>query len=475
MRIRYCILLLFALCSLSLSAQMGGVDWCDLLGSDFTDREVCEKCAAQQKAPDYYCDCHTGFQMYYGLDTIISDTTWLWTKVKDVRYTGISAFWFSDSPVKIEAFIQCVQVTPYMEAQVGANRIYTLDNSGIQKIINEANLGSAIDNFKIRFRVYPTKKGGSGRFIALRYGEGLRSTCDTEVFPVYFGIKYPLSYSENVYQLTPDRIPASPFFVQWRQEKGKPAVMSISVGECTVAPVVKDVQLIDSTKVYFPPAGLLQKAKDENKTLFFHCAHADDVYGTLMFVNPVRWETTRIDTSLCLGKGLDLLTNVFFEDTVYRDTAWVRDNICALTEYNLTVTQPEPQDTTVTLTADELRNYRFLGFRRFSAFGTYDVYHEKEGECTDLYHVNVVENVLSATEDANAVFTVAPTGAMAGQPIELSLTAAAQVTLTDLLGRTIYAATLYPGTHMITIDAAGNYFLQLRTNRAVYNQRLMVK
>ena len=63
MRIRYYILLLFVLCSFSLSAQMGGVDWCDLFGSDFTDREVCEMCAAQQKAPDYYCDCHTGFQM----------------------------------------------------------------------------------------------------------------------------------------------------------------------------------------------------------------------------------------------------------------------------------------------------------------------------------------------------------------------------------------------------------------------------
>ena len=471
MRIRYCILLLFALCSLSLSAQ---IDWC---GRDFTDRASCENCAALQKAPDYYCDCHMGSHLYYGLDTIIADTTWLWAQVKDVRNMGISAFWFSDSPVKIEAYLQCVQVSPYVETQVSANRIYSLDNAGIQDILKQfGNLGaSVLDQYKIRFRVYPTKKGGSGRFIALRYGEGLRSTCDTEVFPVYFGIKYPLSYSENVYQLTPDRIPASPFFVQWRQEKGKPAVMSISVGECTAAPVVKDVQLIDSTKVYFPPADLLQKAKDENKTLFFHCAHADDVYGTLMFVNPVEWQTTRIDTTLCYGKSLDLITVKLDSDTCYRDTAWVSDNICSLTEYNLTVTMPEPIDTTITLTADELRTYRFLGFRRFAAFGTYNVYHEKDGECTDLYHVNVVENIVSSLDDESAVFTVAPTSALAGQPIELSLATAVQLTLTDMLGRTIYAATLQPGTHMLTIDAAGNYFLQLRTDRAVYNQRLMVK
>lgn len=454
---------------------LSALDWCDVFGGDMTQLDVCQKCAEAQKAPYYYCDCHMGHHLYYGLDTILSDTTWFWVQVKDVRTTGVSAFWFSDAPVQIDAFIQCVQVEPYMSKRVGANRAYALDSKDIQKIIDASGMETVLDKFKIYFRVYPTQPSTSGRFIGLEYGKGLYSTCDSEVFPVCFGMNYPLSYSSNVYELPAADIPASPFFVQWKQLKGKPAVMSISLGECNAQPIVKDFDLVDSTKVYFPSQQLLSKAKADNQSLFFHFSHADDVYGVVSFINPVKWESVRVDTTLCYGKGLDLKDKIFYTDTCYRDTAWLQDNVCRLTEYNLTVTMPEPIDTTLCWTAHELATRRFLGFHKFSSFGSHQVYHEKEGECTGLYHVTVVENILSHLGQQESIFLLSPTCTQAGQPVALTLFSDAQVQITDLLGRVVQTLFLQAGSHTLLLDQPGNYLLQVHTDNALYNAKLLIR
>ncbi len=451
-------------------------DACSTFGSNpnWAYSEDCQKCGQLQNAPHYYCDCHASGNMHYGIDTIITDTTWLRTPLTDVVNNGVMAYWFSDNGIGIDFYVNCIQIAPYKSARVGGNRAYGMDSKEIKRIIEEANIGSLVKDFDAYFRFYPLN-GKPGRVIGLKYNQGFHSTCDT-LFPIHYNMLYPFSYTDNVYELQVKDMKTD-FFVQWKQErvdrKDTEVDLAITWGECMGDTVAK-AHLFDSTKVYFPDRHLLDSALKENKSLFFHFKSTG--LGNLKFVSPVHWMRDTIDYELCQGLGVVLADTTLWETIIYTDTTWAMSDTCQITTYDVTVIPPTPIDTIIYMKASDLP-LRFNGWKKISAFGNYTVLDnsEKGKECAKAYNLQLIEEIVTYVARTDENFALlAQTYIPSGETMYVTVPEAGCLQIIDMLGRVLYTQTVEAGEHMVQLTDVGHYMIRLTTIDKVFTQRLMV-
>ncbi len=451
-------------------------DACSTFGSDpnWAYTEDCKECARMQNAPDYYCDCHASGNMYFGIDTIITDTTWLRTSLTEVLEKGVMAYWFSDNGIGIDFYVNCIQIAPYISARVGANKSYGMDSKDIKSKIEEAGLGSVVSRFDAYFRFYPLN-GKPGRVIGLEYNTGFHSTCDS-LFQVYYNMVYPFSYTDNVYELKPKDMKQD-FFVQWKQEreKGKDTEVDLAItwGDC-MGDTVATAHLFDSTKVYFPERHLLDSARTAGQSLYFHFQSTG--LGNLKFVSPVRWMKDTLHYEFCEGMTIELKDTVLRETTVYTDTTWLKSDTCMLTTYDVTVIPPMSVDTVMYLTKDELPHY-FNGWKRLNAFGNYTIIdNSAEGEaCAVIYNLQLIEDVkayVARTDDNFAL--LAQTYLPAGADVQVQIPQNGQLQVVDMLGRVLYTQVVSCGEHTLKITDQGQYMVRLVAADKVFTQRVIV-
>ncbi len=450
-------------------------DACSTFGSnpDWAHSEDCKKCGEMQNAPHYYCECHAAGHLHYGMDTIITDTTWLKAPLTEVIEKGIMAYWFSENGIGVEFYVNCIQIAPYKLAYISANKSYGMDSKELQAIVDKNNLGTIVKNFDAYFRFYPLN-GKPGRVIGLEYNQGFHSTCD-DLFPVYYNMLYPFSYTDNVYELRPQDMNRD-FFVQWKQTRNKnkdtSADMAITWGEC-MGDTVGSAYLFDSTKVYFPDRHLLDSARAADKSLFFHFKSTG--MGTLTFVSPVHWERDSLEYELCEGLSVTLKDTVLTETTVYADTTWVVGDTCKLTIHDVTVIPPTPIDTIIYLKKEDLP-HRFNGWKRLNAFGNYTIMDNSvEGECAKLYHLQLIEDVTSNVARIDANFALlAQTYIPAGKAMQVAIPQGGQLQVVDMLGRVLYAQAVGKGEHTLQLSEMGHYIVRLITPDQVITQRVQV-
>ncbi len=453
-------------------------DACSTFGSnpDWAHSEDCKKCGEMQHAPHYYCDCHASGTLHFGMDTIITDTTWLKAPLTDVINKGIMAYWFSDSDngIGVEFYVNCIQIAPYKKAYISPNKSYGIDSKELKRIVEEANLGTMIKNFDAYFRFYPLN-GKPGRVIGLEYNQGFHSTCE-DLFPVYYNMLYPFSYTDNVYELRPQDMKKD-FFVQWKQtrikNKDTSADMAITWGEC-MGDTVGSAYLFDSTKVYFPSRHLLDSAQAAGKSLFFHFKSTG--MGTLTFVSPIHWECDTLEYELCEGLSVTLKDTVLTETTIYADTTWVGGDMCKQTIHDVTIIPPTPIDTVIYLKRSDLP-LRFNGWKRIDAFGNYTIMDKsKRGECAKLYHLQLIEDVTSHVARTDGNFALlAQTYIPAGKAMQVVIPAAGQLQVVDMLGRVLYAQAVGKGEHTLQLGEMGHYIVRLITPDQVLTQRVQVQ
>ncbi len=451
-------------------------DACSTFGSNpnWAYTEDCKECGRQQNAPDYYCDCHASGRMYFGIDTIITDTTWLRTPLTEVIEKGVMAYWFSENGIGIDFYVNCIQVAPYISARVGGNRAYGMDSKEIKRKIEEANLGSIIKNLDAYFRFYPLD-GKPGRVIGLEYNQGFHSTCDS-LFQVYYNMLYPFSYTDNVYELQPKDM-TKDFFVQWKQEREKGRYtevdLAITWGDCMGDTVAK-AHLFDSTKVYFPDRYLLDSASAAGESLYFHFQSTG--FGNLKFVSPVKWLRDSVAYEACEGMPLELKDTVLRETTVYTDTLWVKLDTCQLTTYDVVFVAPEPIDTVICVKREDLP-IRFNGWKRLSDFGNYVIYDNRnEGyECAQEYHLQLIEEVVTNVARTDNNFALlAQTYLPVGKTMQVQLPQDGQLQVVDMLGRVLYTQEVAQGQHTLQMTEKGHYVVRLIAADNVFTQRVIV-
>ncbi len=450
-------------------------DACSTFGSnpDWAYSEDCKRCGELQHAPSYYCDCHASGDMRYGIDTIITDTTWLSAPLTEVLEKGVMAYWFSDNGIGIDFYVNCIQIAPYMSIRVGANKAYGMDSKDIKRIVDEANVGSMIKNFDAYFRFYPLD-GKPGRVIGLEYNQGFHSTCDT-TFQVYYNMLYPFSYTDNVYELQAKDMKQD-FFVQWKQERVQmedtEVDLAITWGDC-MGDTVATAHLFDSTKVYFPNRQLLDSAYAAGKSLFFHFQSTG--LGNLAFVSPVNWLRDSVVYEFCEGMTVELKDTVLRETTIYTDTTWVVKDTCLLTTYDITVIPPTPIDTVIYLSKDELPLW-FNDWKYLDAFGNYTITDlSEEGECGKLYNLQLIEDVktyVARTDDNFAL--LAQAYVPAGQTLHVQIPQNGQLQVLDMLGRVLDTQLVTQGEYSLQFSEMGHYIVRLTTAEQVVTQRIQV-
>ncbi len=467
---------LVGLCCLLITVQAFAVvnievkpDLCDksMWGED---PSLCDLCRDMQDAPDYYCDCHMASNFYYGLDTVISDTTWFTVPIKDARTYGLTAYWFSETSVTIEFYLQCVQTLPYQKAVVGANRSYMMSPAMLDQMITNAGASELVEGRNAYLRIYP-KNGKSGRVKGLRYKEGFHSTCDT-LYAVYFNMIYPFTYKDNIYELRAKDMKKD-FFVQWQRDKKSQLDMAITWGTC-MGDTVATAQLYEPSKVYFLEKHLLDSARATSQSLFLHCNTTGD--GVLTFVNPVHWVADSVSYELCEGMTVDLKDTLLTETTIYTDTAWLVGDTCIRRIYDVRITPVTPKDTTLILKKSDLP-HRFNGWYPIRNFNVLDfvITEEYEDACTEVWNVHLIEemetnvNILSPTRYG---LTTAYT--QQGKSILLQIPEAGQLQVLDMVGRVVLAETVVDKEKELENLPIGNYIVRLLTCNMVYTQRIIV-
>ncbi len=340
--------------------------------------------ASLMSAPYYYCDCkENAIDFQFGLDMVISDTTWFKASVDQLKQ-GLSAYWFANSSVTIDVFALCNSSAPSFTVTVGANSMQEKDVTDINKKIDE--MGGAAEALMQmvtpRMRVYPNKEGGSGRVICYPYDEGPHSTCE-DPLQIFSGMTYVSNHEDEVYYLAPGTNVTNNMFVQWKQAKNQPCEMYITSGTCD-GPEVARTTFHDSLKVYFPGKELLDAFRAEKTPLYFHFEHKAEDVGRIMFRSSAKFVTDTVAEAVCRGKGLVLADTTLREPTQYNDTTWVIKDTLLATHYDVTIVEPVQVEEKIGITTKQFP-YLYRNTKLIDEFGDYSVLIQTPGQCEEMY------------------------------------------------------------------------------------------
>lgn len=350
---------------------------------------TCEQERAKFGFPYYYCQCRENLSTFqFGLDTTISDTTWMEASIKQLQQ-GVAAYWFSNVPVHIDVFGMCSSTEPTITMVVGGNQMREKDVTEINKRLEEYGtmVESMSDIIKPKLRFYPMN-GGTGRVIVYPYNHGPHSTCG-DVLPIYNGMSYVSDHDHDVYALAPTSITS--MFVQWKQVKDSACYMYITRGTCE-GETVASFMFKDSTKVFFPDANLIKEAKETNDTLFFHFNHNGQVPGRILFKMNPKWEYYTVDTTFCEGKVYELIDTIITATTTYGpDSIWIVSDTVGIYTHNINVT-PAPVVYDTMSVFPEKMNFLYRNTRFIREYGDYDILVTPAKQCATRYLLHVKKN-----------------------------------------------------------------------------------
>lgn len=353
---------------------------------------TCEQERVKFGFPYYYCQCRENLSTFqFGLDTTISDTTWVEASIKQLQQ-GVAAYWFSKVPVHIDVFGMCSSTEPTITMVVGGNQMREKDVTEINEKLKDYGemIESMSDIIKPKLRFYPMN-GGTGRVMVYPYGQGPHSTCE-DVLPVIKGMTYISNHDYDVYALAPTS--TTSMFVQWKQSKDSICRMHITRGTCE-GETVASFMFKDSTKVFFPDANLIKEAKEANDTLFFHFEHNGKFPGRILFKMNPKWEYNTFKATFCEGKSYQLIDTVLKETTVYGpDTVWMVSDTVGIYTYYINVTPAPIVYDTMSVFPDKM-NFLYRGTRFIREYGDYDILVTPANQCATRYllHVKKEERV----------------------------------------------------------------------------------
>jgi len=374
------------------------------------DNAVIERCDLIQKTfnyPYYYCDCFEDntVEFHFGLDTVITDTLWFSATVSELKY-GMSAYWFSDKPIRLELYAICSSTEPTLTFTVGGNTMKDIDVDFINsKLAEMGDLSEIVETVvKPHLRVYPLN-GGQGRVLAFAYDEGPNSTCE-DLLPVKHGMTYITNHEEDIYAWLPqDMRKNKQMFVQWYQKKNLPCEMEFLRGTCADPTLICKRTMADSTKLFFPDTAIVNKAKAAGDTLFFRFRHNPDDVGRVRFNYNIKWVDSGLDTTFCEGMQLQLADTVLKQTTVYSgDTVWRCKDTVDICTYNVNVIPAEIKYDTVLVYKSELPFY-YRKTYYVTRMGQHDVVLRRKNSCTEHIMLQVIDREGDALDETSAPAT----------------------------------------------------------------------
>lgn len=430
-------------------------------------------CKQMQKwlnAPDYYCDCHDAIPFRYGLDMVISDTTWFSATVNDVRQ-GLTAYWFAENGVTFDIFPTCLQDAPTMSFTIGKNRAYNMDADELQKRLEEHGgiIGETIASMTVRIRVAP-HDGVTGRAVLTSYDKGHHSLCDNPL-PVCWNSRYVLSDPDNVYLLSLTSDPKQ-MLVRWKQQNNLPVRVEVTRGSCD-GEVVASALLADSSKVWLPELSLLQHAYASEESLYFHFYSQHT--GSVWFVSPFTTKTVTEDIAACQGKGWVLADTTLLESTVYCDTVYEVDattGVGTLWIKTLNLTIAPPVKTVETLVLTEFP-YLYRGQFIVWGYGDYNVFIQEDGECDEDITLHVVASPPTALSDDVHNIMVTPLVARVGQMLSVIGTDNGYLQVFSLLGENILSMPL-TDTMEFSLSVVGQYIVRVQTEQGMIQTKIII-
>ncbi|MCM1035115.1 MAG: T9SS type A sorting domain-containing protein [Paludibacter sp.] len=432
----------------------------------------CEQWRECMNAPEWYCDCRDAIPFRYGMDTLISDTTWFSATLNDIS-KGLTAYWFADNAVTFDIFLTCTQESSTMSFTVGKNSAYNLDYKEIEEKMNEYGsvIGGVVSSMTVRIRVAP-RGGVLGRAILTPYDEGPHSVCSNPL-PIYYNITYVSSNVDNVYRFSINTIP-KPMLVRWVQTNNLPVKIEVTYGSCD-GDVVAAVSLADSSKVWMVDAELLQRAYTEKQALYFHF-YSQHV-GRIRFIAPFTTETSEIDVTACQGVGLQLADTTLLESTVYCDTVYLVDAETAvgtlwLNTYNLVVEPPLTTTQTIFLKPEDfpyLYRYQYV----VRDYGTYDVLIQESGKCDEQVLLTVMRPVNTSFSALPSEVTLSPVSALAGTPFILTGVEKGNLKVFSIVGECVLSLPVV-GTTEFILPVAGQYIVQVQTEQGMGKTKIII-
>lgn len=433
--------------------------------------KTCEELRECLNAPIYYCDCkENSIPFAYGIDTVLTDTTWYTAKLLDIRQ-GLTAYWFSTGSVDIDIFPLCISDTALLSTTIGKNRAYNVTSDYINEKLQQfgGSSSEAIKNMDVHIRVVP-RAGVFGRVVMTSYDEGYHSTC-VNPLPVHHNMAYVLSNPNNVYRLDYTSAPKE-MAVQWIQKDSKPVRVELAMGVCD-APALAKTCLTDSSHVWLPSLSVLQEAYRQGQPLFFRFATNDN--GRIWFVSPLTKYTDRIDTVLCQGMPLQLSDTILTQSTSYTDTLYLsRTDSLLLTTYNLTVTSPITEYDTLSVESDAFP-FLYKGQGVVSRYGTFTYLIHSEGECDRRIQLTVQQLIDTKNNVVLLNASVQPTLAFVGQEITVYLEKEALLRVYDMVGNLVLEKWHNGGTSSFALAQTGNYILHLLTQEGQTQTHIVVQ
>lgn len=425
------------------------------------------------KTPYFYCDCKTASTPFsYGTDMIVNDTLWFTAKLADIKQ-GLTAYWFANGAVHFDIFPTCTSDTSILSITIGKNSAYNMSPDFINtKLESLGGLGNIAEQMSVNIRVAPVGSNTTGRAIFTSFNEGHHSVCEYPM-PVLYNLPYVLSETDNHYLLAPAKPKA--LAVQWIQTKKEPVRIEVTKGSCATTDLVASAVLTDSTKVWIPDMAMLQNAYETQDSLYFHFYTEENVVGRVYFVAPYKAIEYQVDTTLCQGFGLHMTDTSFYASTTYMDTFYISQSDSILfTTYNLTVTEPEVEYDTLTVTSDEFP-FIYKEQTMVSKYGNFTVTIRKEGECDKEIKLHVKAPIPSSLMDGENGFNIMPTMAKRGEEIRVNGPEGAHLQVYSLLGEEVMNMTLQQNNNSFSLPIAGHYVARITTQKAQAQTRIFIK
>jgi len=316
----------------------------------------CEELVKTLELPEHYCECkENSHEFHFPMEMDIQDTMWFDATVDELRQ-GMSAYWFSDCSVTLEVYPFCTSKIPIFSITAGPNQMRDIDAAFInQKLEEMGEMAQALlQQLVPKIRVLPL--GGTGRVYCYPYDQGPESKCD-DPLPLRPWMTYVCDKEENVYKMEYSLLPSQKrSFIRWKQQKNLPAEIWLTLDSCNGEEVGRAI-VTDSLHVYQPDSAMMQKTRQEQRSLWLHVKHEPDMVGRIFWYNNPKYAEPLegVSEKTCLGKTYTYNLRTYASDTTFVDTLWYNRDTLQTMEMHFEFTQPQTKYDTIYVEANELR------------------------------------------------------------------------------------------------------------------------
>ncbi len=345
--------------------------------------------------PNHYCECASPIRLSsLDIDMQLTDTIWFKTN-STLFFDGFTAYLYSDCDVQIDIYVSCYVGYTLYSVTVPKNQARDITADAIKQKIAEA--GFTEMEIPIYLCIHPLG-GAGGRFLCTPYNSGPHSTC-ADPLPLLRSMTFVTSHTNDVYKIANASMPEdSTISVKWTEEANMPCHLTITRGACDGS-VVTEYDYLESDTHYFIDFSLLSEVREAGEDLYLHFSHDTLAIGRIRMSSvALKYETITTDTTICMGKGLQLADTLLTESTTYCDTVAASGRKMNIYAYNLTIAAPEVEyDTVVVSIADLTDGYYYAPADEYVyQSGSYEYEIVVPNECTRRILLTVEEEIPSA-------------------------------------------------------------------------------